>query len=77
MCYLDNCMEETNTKDDLPPLVSQNMVLKEAVGDFCESSSHICTQSFGRLISHLADTYMMQSGPKMIIRKDIVSCSSI
>lgn len=49
-------MEKADSKDDLPPMASQNVVFKEIAGDLCEGSSHVGSQAFRRLISHLATT---------------------
>lgn len=53
---LDDCMEKADSKDNLPPLASQNVVFKETAGDLCEGSSHVGSQAFRRLVSHLAMT---------------------
>ena len=34
MCNLYDCMEETDSKDHLPPTALQNVVFKECAGDF-------------------------------------------
>lgn len=59
---LDNCMEKADSKDDLPPLTPQNMVLKEIAGDLCEGTSHVGSQAFRRLISHLETTTQRHTG---------------
>lgn len=55
-------MEETDSKDHLPPTALQNVVFKETAGDFCESSSHVGSQAFRRLINHLATTTQRHTG---------------
>lgn len=49
-------MEKADSKDNLPPLASQDVVFKETAGDLCEGPSHVGSQAFRRLISHLATT---------------------
>lgn len=56
VCNLDDCMEKADSKDNLPPLASQNVAFKETAGDLCEGSSHVGSQAFRRLVSHLAMT---------------------
>lgn len=56
VCNLDDCMEKAHSKDDLPPLTSQNVVFKEIAGDLGEGPSYVGSQAFRRLISHLATT---------------------
>lgn len=69
-------MEKADPKDNLPPLASQNMVFKETAGDFCEGSSHVGSQAFGRLISHLATIRQRQSAlsSAAIIKKVCSDC---
>lgn len=54
-------MEKADSKDDLPPLASQNVVFKEIAGDLCEGPPHVGSQAFRRLISHLATTTTTQA----------------
>lgn len=55
-------MEKADSKNDLPPLTPQNMVFKEIAGDLCEGTSHVGSQAFRWLISHLATTTKRQTG---------------
>lgn len=56
LCNLDDCVEKADSKHDLPPLASQDVVFEETAGDLCEGPSHVGSQAFRRLISHLATT---------------------
>lgn len=53
-------MEKADSKDDLPPLASQNVVFKVIAGDLCEGPPHVGSQAFRRLISHLTATTTTQ-----------------
>lgn len=46
-------MEKADSKDELPPQSPQSVVFKETAGDLCESPTHVGSQAFRRLISHL------------------------
>lgn len=46
-------MEETHSKDDLPPLPAEDMFLKERAADFSERPPHVGTETLRRLISNL------------------------
>ena len=52
--YLYDGMEEANSKDDLPPGTSQDVLLEVASGDLREGPPHVGPQAFGRLVGHLA-----------------------
>lgn len=64
MHNLDDCMEEADSKDDLPPVTPQNMIVKVAAGDLCKGTSHVGPQAFGRLIRHLVTDTERQTEPK-------------
>lgn len=46
-------MEEAHSKDDLPPVPAQGVLLKEVVGDLGEGSPDVGSETLGRLIRHL------------------------
>ena len=66
-------MEKADPKDNLPPLSSQNVVLKGIAGDLCEGPSHVCSQAFGRLIGHLETRKHKHTGLMMLLKGE--SCS--
>lgn len=65
-------MEKADSKDDLPPLTPQNMVLKEIDGDLCEGTSHVGSQAFRWLISYLATTTGRQTGLIAVTEKTTI-----
>lgn len=54
VCDLDDGVEEADSEDDLPPPAPQDVLLKEAACNLCEGSPHVGTETFGRLVGHLA-----------------------
>lgn len=52
-CHLDNRVEEAHSKDDLPPVPAEGVLLKEVVGDLGEGSPDVGSQTFRGFICHL------------------------
>lgn len=50
-------MEEAHSKDDLPPVPAERVLLKEVIGDLGEGSPDVGSQTFGRFVRHLVPHY--------------------
>lgn len=68
-------MEEAHSKDDLPPVPAEGVLLKEVVGDLSEGSPDVGSQTFGRFIRHLEARHKaetnQQSGELNIKQSDV------
>lgn len=54
-------MEEAHSKDDLPPVPAEGVLLKEVISDLGEGSPDVGSQTFGRFIRHLAQRHKTET----------------
>lgn len=69
-------MEETNSKNDLPPFSAKDVFLKERTADLSKGASHIGTETLWGLVSNL-DRVLQYSDRKHTSRHEAKEQSEV